>query len=352
MRRTGVAVLLALALLVALRAALPFGLARYVNRVLDRTEGYRGQVGDIDVALYRGAYRIERVELEDASGNVPVPLFAADAIDLSVQWRALLRGELVGEVELVRTVVNLVAGPTEATTQTGTRPHWSERLEELFPMRIDRFSVRDGTLRFRDPWREPAVDVGLTDLEVVARNLTNVREVSAEKPADVEITATAFRSGTLRATLALDPLSREPDFMLRGRVDDVSLPELNAFFRAYGGFDAERGELTLLTEIDCDGGAYRGYLKPLVTDLDVLYVADEAKEQGALDTLWEALFGGTAELIENQLRDQQGARIPVKGSFDDPQIGIWAALESLLRNGFLGALEPRFDRLTDREAGG
>lgn len=63
----------AVVLLLALRAALPFGIEAWVNHVLDGTEGYQGRVEDVDLALLRGAYPIEGVVLEDTGGDVPAP---------------------------------------------------------------------------------------------------------------------------------------------------------------------------------------------------------------------------------------------------------------------------------------
>jgi len=44
-------------LLIALRIALPYILLHCANKTLAEVNGYYGQVNDIDVALYLGAYR-------------------------------------------------------------------------------------------------------------------------------------------------------------------------------------------------------------------------------------------------------------------------------------------------------
>ena len=72
--------------LIGLRAAAPFAVQRYVNRVLDRAEGYNGRIGDVDLALIRGAYQIEDVEILKSDGKVPVPLFKSPLVDLSIEW--------------------------------------------------------------------------------------------------------------------------------------------------------------------------------------------------------------------------------------------------------------------------
>jgi hypothetical protein len=44
--------------LVAFRIALPTIVRDYVNRTLSKIPGYRGQVTDVDIHLWRGAYTI------------------------------------------------------------------------------------------------------------------------------------------------------------------------------------------------------------------------------------------------------------------------------------------------------
>ena len=98
-----------LILLIAIRIALPYILLKLVNKELQNIPGYTGYVDDIDVALYRGAYKIKMIKLEKTGGKVPVPFFSAPLIDLSLQWASLFHGRIVG---------NFVKGPTEETSQT------------------------------------------------------------------------------------------------------------------------------------------------------------------------------------------------------------------------------------------
>ncbi|MEI9806977.1 MAG: hypothetical protein WDO16_03330 [Bacteroidota bacterium] len=86
-----------LVILIAFRIALPYILLKYVNTQLAAIGGYKGHVEDIDVSLYRGAYTIKKIRLDKITGNIPVPFFQANTIDLSVEWRALFHGSVVAE---------------------------------------------------------------------------------------------------------------------------------------------------------------------------------------------------------------------------------------------------------------
>src|SRR5690606_27902693 len=88
-------------LLVIVRLALPFVVKKYLNNMLEKIDGYTGHVEDVDLALYRGAYRIDSLAIysttQDLGGR---PFFATDAIDLSISWRDIFKGAIVGEVIL------------------------------------------------------------------------------------------------------------------------------------------------------------------------------------------------------------------------------------------------------------
>ena len=49
--------------LIATRAALPYAVKDYVNRTLHGLEAYDGSVDDVDLALWRGAYRIDGIRI-------------------------------------------------------------------------------------------------------------------------------------------------------------------------------------------------------------------------------------------------------------------------------------------------
>ena len=81
-------------ILVGVRIALPYIIKSYVNNVLSSIPDYTGSIEDVDLNLWRGAYKIQEVKLLKTSGKIPVPFFSADEIDLSVEWGALLTDHL------------------------------------------------------------------------------------------------------------------------------------------------------------------------------------------------------------------------------------------------------------------
>jgi hypothetical protein len=344
MRRSYAIGLVAAALvLLAARVALPHVLERWVEWILDRNAEYTGRVDDVDVALWRGAYALDGVAIEKRSGAVPVPFLACPRIDLSIHWRALFRGAVVGEVWFLEPDLNFVRGRSRATRQTGAGADWRAIVEALFPLRIDRVVVSDGRVHYRDFGTDPRVDVRLERVQIEGRNLTNSLEIAETRVAHVVLRAVPMQQGEMRIALAFDPFAQRPTFDLDATTRNVALTPWNDFFRAYAGLDVQRGSLDLYAELEASDGRFEGYLKPFLRDVDVLDFREEREEQGLLASLWEAIVGGGAELLEDQSEDQQAARIPIRGAAREPDVGFWPALGSAVRNAFVDALPEKLE---------
>jgi len=345
-RRRRLVLLLALlaAGLVGARLYLPTAVRHYVNRVLERNGEYTGRVADVDLALWRGAGEIRGLEIVKRNGEVPVPFVEVPRASGSLEWGALLRhGELVLEADVESPELHLVSGPTDEQRQTGEGGRWQETIDALTPIRIDRLTVRDGRAHFHDFHSDPRVDVSLSDVELVAENLTNIRDPEDPLPAYARLEATPMTAGRLAVRADLDPLARLPRFDVDVELTGMELAPWNDFLRAYAGIDAESGTIALFAELEAREGRFDGYLKPLVEGLDVLDLEEEAEEQNPLESAWEALVGATAELLENQPTERLATRIPVKGSVEQPETEFWPTFLNVLRNAFVEAFAPRLD---------
>jgi hypothetical protein len=335
--------------LLAVRVAMTPLLLRFVNQKLDELPEYRGHIADVDLQLIRGAYRIDSLVLEKRSGKVPVPFLKARTVDLSIEWKALLKGALVGEIEILGPEVNFVqappgAGPKtkEERGQTGIDAAWTEKVKDLFPFEINRFRIREGQVHYRDAYRKPKVDIHLDHLEAEATGLTNARENPKDLPSEFHATGRAMGHAALKVDMKLAPLAEAPTFDLNAELTGLKLPELNDFFRAYAKVDVEGGTFNLYTEAAAADGRFKGYVKPLMKDLKILD-SDDA-DDGPIKLMWETVVAGVTELLENQPKDQTATQIPMAGSFENPKAGIWPTVGSLLRNAFLQALRPSLDR--------
>src|SRR5476649_18275 len=86
--------------LIAIRLILPYAVLHYANKTLAEMDGYYGHTDDIDLSLYRGAYIIKNIYLNkvDSVSKAQTEFFKSRNIDLSIEWRALFHGSLVGKM--------------------------------------------------------------------------------------------------------------------------------------------------------------------------------------------------------------------------------------------------------------
>lgn len=343
-RNVQILVILAV-LLIALRLALPFLVKWYVNKTLDEMPEYDGEIGDVDMKLWRGAYEIENIRIVKTTGDVPVPFFSSGRVEFSVEWKALFDGALVAEIEFDRPVINFVNGPTEGTSQVGVDKPWLDVIKKLFPLDINRFQVNDGSLHYRDFYSSPKVDLEIDRIQMLATNLTNTRRYSKTLVATITADGRAFQESDLRVETRLDPSTDLPTFDLNLKMAPVSLTRLNDFAKAYGKFDFEKGTLAVAAELAASDGRLNGYVKPLLDNVSVVNLREDAKKP--LQLVWEGLVGGVMRLFRNQPRDRLATKIPISGTFSNPQTPFWPVLGNILKNEFIRAFDGDVENLID-----
>ena len=135
--------------LIAFRAALPFIVKDYVNERLHAMNAYDGSVADVDMRLWRGAYRIDGLEIVKKGGRHPTPFLDSKRVDFSVEWHSLLQGSVVAEAHFYEPQLNLVQARSEKQEQLGNEENWHAKLEELFPFKFNTVEVHGGAITFR-----------------------------------------------------------------------------------------------------------------------------------------------------------------------------------------------------------
>lgn len=340
--KTGIILSVLLALLIGLRVALEPIVERYANKTLDELDGYSGHIEDVDIALLRGAYVIEGLRITKTGGNVPVPFLSASRVDLSVQWAALLDGAVVAEIEVSDPQLNFVnasekQGKQQASqSQVEPSKNWTEVVKDLVPISINRFAIDNGRVHYRDFSSSPKVNVFVKDIYAEARNLTNSEDRTGSLVASFDGRALAMGSGRIELDGKVDPYAKSPTFEADFKLDGLAMKELNSYLRAYANVDAEKGTFSLDAEFAARGGRFDGYVKPFVKDLDVLSWRKE--EESVPNLIWQGIVGTAAAIVQNQKKDQSAMRIPINGRLENPEVGVWSALGSLLKNAFIQAL--------------
>lgn len=320
------------AALALIRAALPAVVESRLNARLSRLEGWEARVGDVDLALLRGVVVVEGVKADNAAAGLRSTI---ERVAVNVSWKDLLRRRLVARIEVDRPSVVLILPSAEerAAAKAKKKEPWPDP-NELLPFRVDRFAVRGGEATLT----EGAQTTRLTGAYFTVEGLTNVdKDARAVGSAGVDVA----KGGTARVDFRLAPAQRPPTFDLSVAVKKVELPPLNPLLRAEFGMDVEKGVFELIAEAESSGGGFKGYVKPFVKDLEMGPLG--GRKKGPLKVLKEAAVGAVAAVLENPKTDAVAAKVPFEGRYDNPDVGVWEAFVSVLRNAFVKALTPTFE---------
>lgn len=340
-QRIVVALLITSAVLIAVRAALPFAVKSYVNTELADMGEYSGHVEDVDLALLRGAYLLKGVTVVKPSAANADPFLVLDEMDISLQWNALANGRLVGELKMHAPIVNMIQGEAEEETQLGAGVNWPAEIRELFPFTFNRVEVLNGTVTFRAPGIEAEESLELRDARLVLHNLTNVQDEDQEAFADVELEGAVMGNAPLALSGRFDPNSNLPKFDLNLVLEGAQLADVNPWLEEFLNVDAEGGSFSMYTELAAADGRFEGYIKPIMEDPHIFSM--EEPSSGPFQKAWEALVGVAAALFENRETDQVATQIPFSGEIDAPRAGLLEAMLNLLRNAFVAAFSQSID---------
>lgn len=339
-------------LLLLLHLALPQLVRNYLNDKLADMGDYHGQIADVDLAWWRGAYQIEGLVIEKKTGGVPVPLLDAPLIDLAVSWRALWEDRaVVAEVAFVDPQLNFVDAAEPEQEQTGEGVDWRDRLDALLPITLNELQIRNGRVSFRNFTSEPQVHVYADQVVGTFYNLTNSADAEGRRVAEFVGEARFLEVAPMEASARFDPFTEWEDFDLQLRVTDVPLKRLNDFSRAYGRFDFADGSGDLVMEVEAENSQLSGYIKPLLRNVEVFDWAQDikAEDKGFLRGLWEAIVGGGQTLLKNQRKDQFATRVELSGTISDQDVSPFQAFIAVLRNAFIEAFTARFERSLSEE---
>ena len=286
------------ALAVVARLFAPGYVHRAINRRLNQIPGYSGHVGAINLQIWRGAYRIDDIEIVRRNGKVREPFFAAKTIDFSVAWRELLRKQFVSDVYITDGRLVFLRGPTDESSQLTVDRRWQEVINDIFPINIAHLEIRGGTIRYVDTTMEPHIDVAVRDMEVVATGLRNRPSGKGEVfPAKIDISGRSVGNGELRLNAKLEPLADQTHFEVAVELRKVSLPAINDLLRAYVGIDVSRGQFDVFGQMAMQKGHYEGYLKPFLNRVDFKNRDDVDKKLG--ERLWKGAVVAVIKLFEN-----------------------------------------------------
>jgi hypothetical protein len=328
---------------VIIRIILPYVLLHVANDRLSKTPGYYGHIADLDLALIRGAYQLEGFYLDkqDSVTRKRTPFLRAGVIDLSLEWKAIFHGAIVGELVIDTAEVRFTKEAAEPADLQKDTASFGDLLHDFMPLRINRLEFHNSAIRYMDPTTSPPVDVQLNDVDLLATNLTNATDDKVLLPSKVKASAGLY-GGHLSFNMGIDPLAESPTFDMDLALTETKLSELNQMLKAYANADVNKGTMGLYTEMATRNGEFTGYVKPVIKDLDVL--GPEDRKDSFFHKIYEGLVGTGGSIVTNPRRDQVATKVELRGKLSDVKVSTINAVVQLLRNAFIRAIVPAIDQ--------
>ena len=345
-RRIVIATVAIAAVLLGLRALAPFALERYANARLAALPRYRGSIGDVDLAVWRGIGSAKNFVLVRRGARDP--FISAERIELDLHWGALLAGRALADVRVSGVAVDLIRHPDAERRQLGQDLHWGRFLRRL-PFAVDTFTatdvkvdVRNGAAPQDPPLRFDDVRLALTGL---AGGTGTADAYCSKRAADVDssagcggrlqLDATLLGEGKLSATGRFAPSVPELEFMAEAHLDALPLTALNPWLRRLAKIDADSGTAGFDATASVQDRVLDGGLTLRVRDAD--FASPGERERGALRRLEEIVVDLAIDIAE----DDSGVwskRVPLHGTLAVPPDPDLQSMFVALAKTFEGAL--------------
>lgn len=332
-------VLLAVGLII-LRAQLPSMVKDYLNDKLADMGDYQGEIADVDIHLWRGAYSVNQLEINKKE-QPSVVFFKAQTTDISISWSALFKGKIVAEVDLIQAEFHLV--DDGAKDEPSAESTWRQTLQEIVPLQIDVLNIENGEIHFHNFTSEPQVHLVFHQLAGQITGLSNADRSDSAEYANFDLKGILFDNASATMDGRLDPLGNFHNFEVNLKVIGIDLLKLNDFAEAYGNFNFESGNGDFVMELTAKDAQLTGYAKPTLDNV-AIFDLDKDLQDGVFSAAWQAIVGAFGQVFRNKPADRIATQIEIRGNLDDPDTSVWQAFRAIMQNAFVKAFQSDFGR--------
>jgi len=253
-------------------------LRRKVERDMNaRLQGYTVRVGKLDFHPIGLSLDLEELWIYQTAHPDP-PIAYIPTLHASVHWKAILFGRLVGDFQIDDPKVHFDQRQfaQEAKDPTPVKEKgWQEALQAIYPLKIDRFAIRNGDLTYTD--KGPFKPLHVTRFNFTTTNIRNVKSEKGVYPSPVDLEGVVFDNGKAKFKGDADFLA-EPHVAIKGdlEMDQITLDYFKPIAERYQ-FSVRKGSLFARASIEYAAEVQRVIVSNVtLTGLDADYLHQEA----------------------------------------------------------------------------
>ena len=292
-------------------------LRRKVERDMNaRLKGYSVRIEKLDFHPIGLSLDLRNLWLYQTAHPDP-PIASIPNLHASVHWKALLSGRLVGDFQIddpklhfdLRQFVEEAKDPTPVKEKG-----WQDALEAAYPLKIDRFAIRNGDLTYIE--NGPYKPLHVTKLNFTTVNIRNVKSAKGVYPSPVDLDGIVFDTGNAKFKGNADFLAK-PHIALKGdlELDQITLDYFKPIVERYN-LSVRKGSLSTRGSIEYAPGIQKILISTLsLTGLDTDYLHKETQTSPTEKVTKEA------GKVARETANEPGVEVKVQRVTADGRIG-------------------------------
>ncbi|MET0500293.1 MAG: DUF748 domain-containing protein [Candidatus Binatia bacterium] len=261
-------------------------------------KGYTVRIGRLDFHPIGLSLDLENSTIYQTAHPEP-PIAHIPNLTASIQWKALLYGQLVADFQIDNPTVrvDLTQFSEEAKDATPIKERgWQEAVQAIYPLKINRFVIRNADVTYVD--KGPFKPLQLTKAFLLAENIRNVESEKGTYPSPVHFEAVVFETGNVKLEGRADFLA-EPHIAVQGDVQINTVPL--DYFKPIGeryDISVRKGVLSSAASVEYNPEAFKLIIKTVTlddVDADYIHRAPNAPTEKISKKV-----GETARKIDNE----------------------------------------------------
>jgi hypothetical protein len=254
-------------------------LRRKIERDMNaQLKGYTVRLGKLDFHPIGLSLDLKQLWIYQTAHPDPPIAYIPD-LHASVHWKALLSGRLVGDFQIddPKVYIDLRQFVEEAKDETPMKDKgWQDALQAAYPLKIDRFAVRNADLTYVD--KGPFKPLHITKLNFTTENIRNVESAKGVYPSPVVLEGVVFDKGNARFNGDADFLAK-PHIALKGdlELDQITLDYFKPIAERYK-LSVRTGSLSTKGSIEYSADVQKVLISNLsLTGIDADYLHQETQ---------------------------------------------------------------------------
>lgn len=313
-----------------IRMILPFILLHAINWALANKLGtYDGHIQDFDLNLYRGAYKLQNLEIKKKNTQLD-PILSAEEIDLSLAWRTLLNKKISADVKVSKLIVRLMDSNKDEKKQIGTdEKGWQDALDVIIPISVESFKINNSAFYFTNndlkvplPFKIENIDGHAEDLQSHSNKFTN-------SLSPFYLSGYVQGHAELKIFGKIDILAKLPRLQAHFSLVNFHPKMVNQLLLAYVPLDLTSGEISFYGEVALAKGEIDGYVNLFLHNVDV--IAPSQKFLSFKHFLYEVVSAAANWILQNK-NQTVSAHVPFSRHKDQLKIEYAEAFSSSLKS--------------------